>query len=213
MPLPVDEREDIRECFIRDCDCSSSCCHLAGGFLAEIGWSSSFPTVRPWSLWCFLVSSVYFRKSHPVVIPNRKNTLATIFGNAYGNRLKKLLFPNCLGNFAAGFAKAPPKPGPKIDPITQTNGMTEKAFGCSSLYGTISATVVRRIPTLPLLAPAKLRATMVQANDLEKPNSRLVLMAQNTVKSGDQHRVRREQHIGWKFLRNWEYHQYSKEMW
>jgi hypothetical protein len=46
------------------------------------------------------------------------------------------------------------------------------ALGCKIFCGTISATVVRIIPTVPELAPAKHLAVIAHAKDVEKPNSR-----------------------------------------
>jgi hypothetical protein len=87
------------------------------------------------------------RNSIPVVMPTAKSTLATMFGSAKGNLTKNQLFPNNAGKFSAGLAKNPPNEGPKIEPRLQTRGMIEKARGCSSFSGTISATIVRIIPT------------------------------------------------------------------
>jgi hypothetical protein len=82
-----------------------------------------------------------------MVMPIKKRTLATMFGKRNGYLRKSQLCPNSLGKFSAGLAKKPPNDGPKIDPRLQTNGMIEKALGCSSFSGTISATIVRMIPT------------------------------------------------------------------
>jgi hypothetical protein len=54
--------------------------------------------------------------------------------------------------------------------------MTLKALGCSSLCGTISATVVRMMPTLPFPRPAKALATTAHGSDVEKPKRMLVVM-------------------------------------
>jgi hypothetical protein len=81
------------------------------------------------------------------MIPMRNNTLATIFGSANGNAIRKWLCPNKDGIFSAGLAKKPPNEGPKIEPRVHTSGMIEKALGWSSLSGTISATIVLMIPT------------------------------------------------------------------
>ena len=61
--------------------------------------------------------------------------------------MKNLLFPNRPGRFSAGLAKKPPKVGPAMEPKLQTRGMIENALGCSSFSGTISATIVRIMPT------------------------------------------------------------------
>lgn len=56
--------------------------------------------------------------------------------------------------------------------------MTLKAFGCSSLCGTNSATTVRMIPTFPFEAPAKDLAAIAHARFREKPKQRLASMVQ-----------------------------------
>lgn len=71
----------------------------------------------------------------------------TRLGRAKGKRSKKAMPPNRSGYCLAGSAKKPPKLGPTTDPMLQTRGMMEKAFGWSSFWGTISATMVRMIPT------------------------------------------------------------------
>lgn len=71
-----------------------------------------------------------------------------IFGSAKGKLRKNLLFPKSPGKFCAGLAKNPPKDGPNIEPRLHTNGMIENALGCNSFSGTISATIVRIIPTI-----------------------------------------------------------------
>lgn len=129
------------------------------------------------------------RKSVPATRPTRKKRLAAKFGKAYGNFSKNAL-PKTFGYLVAGLASAPPfnsqhtsdpharrlgystNTGPKILPMVHINGMTEKARGWSSRCGTSSATVVLRIPTLPLLAPARDLATMAMARLWEKPNNR-----------------------------------------
>jgi len=83
----------------------------------------------------------------PVMIPMRNKELATRFGSKKGNLMSNLLSPNIPDKFSAGFAKKPPNEGPKIDPRLQTSGIMENARGCSSFSGTISATMVRMIPT------------------------------------------------------------------
>ena len=88
------------------------------------------------------------KKRMPVKIPTRNRQLATRFGRRNGNLISNLLCPNSPGMFSAGFAKKPPKDGPKIEPILHTSGMIEKALGWSSFSGTISATIVRMIPTI-----------------------------------------------------------------
>lgn len=81
------------------------------------------------------------------MIPVRKRTLATMLGRANGNLIRNLLFPNKPGKFSAGLAKKPPKDGPKMEPRLHTRGIIENALGWSSFSGTISATIVRMIPT------------------------------------------------------------------
>jgi hypothetical protein len=66
--------------------------------------------------------------------------------------------------------------GPKIEPIFQTNGIRLNALGCSSLNGTISATVVLIIPTFPLPAPARTLATIATAKFVLKPHIKLVII-------------------------------------
>jgi len=87
------------------------------------------------------------RNSNPVVKEMKKMQQAKRLGNAKGNFLKYSIFPNTLGYWSAGLAKKPPNAGPKTDPMLQTRGMREKAFGWSSFSGTSSATIVLRIPT------------------------------------------------------------------
>lgn len=103
--------------------------------------------------------------------------------------------PKISGYCLAGWAKNPPKLGPTTDPIDQTNGMMEKAFGCSTLSVTISATMVRMIPTighvtsvpvfhnllwkhspLPLPAPWIARTVIAIGNDVDMPQMRKVTM-------------------------------------
>lgn len=57
------------------------------------------------------------------------------------------MLPKISGYCLAGWAKKPPKLGPTTEPSDQTKGMIEKALGWSSLSGTISATMVRMMPT------------------------------------------------------------------
>jgi hypothetical protein len=52
-----------------------------------------------------------------------------MFGSAKGNLMRNLLLPNNPDKFSAGFAKKPPKEGPKMDPRFHTKGMTENALG------------------------------------------------------------------------------------
>ena len=54
--------------------------------------------------------------------------------------------------------------------------MTLKARGCSIFCGTISATVVLRMPTVPLLAPAIDLANMAINSERENPKSRDAVM-------------------------------------
>ena len=90
-----------------------------------------------------------------------------------------------------GLAKKPPREGPKIEPRLQTRGMTENALGCSSFSVTISATIVRMIPTtcvsqahqnvsmllpFPLKAPAMDLATIAIGRLLDMPQRRLAIM-------------------------------------
>lgn len=75
----------------------------------------------------------------------------TKLGRAKGKRLKNSMFPKMAGYCFAGSAKKPPKLGPMTEPKLQTRGMILKALGCSSLSGTISATMVLMIPTGRLL--------------------------------------------------------------
>jgi len=112
-----------------------------------------------------------------MTIPIVKITLLTKFGNAYGNLIKNSFFPNQAGSLTAGEANAPPRIGPRIDPTCQTRGSVAKAFGCSSLCGTISATVVRKMPTLPFDAPLAALAIRQTVRFFEKPKRTLELMA------------------------------------
>ena len=57
--------------------------------------------------------------------------------------------------------------------------MTLKARGCKTFCGTISATVVRIIPTVPLLAPAKALAAIAHARERENPNRSDAHIVQN----------------------------------
>lgn len=65
----------------------------------------------------------------PVLIPRIKKALATKFGRANGNLIKNLFLPKSLGILSAGFAKKPPKDGPKIEPRLHTSGIIENALG------------------------------------------------------------------------------------
>lgn len=76
----------------------------------------------------------------PVVTPTQKRTAATRFGSANGKRRRNSFLPNKLEYLFAGEARAPPRMGPKILPMDQTNGITLNACGCSSFCGTNSAT-------------------------------------------------------------------------
>lgn len=49
--------------------------------------------------------------------------------------------------------------------------MTEKARGWSSFSGTISATIVRMMPTLPLPAPRRARTVMAMARLVDMPQT------------------------------------------
>ena len=93
--------------------------------------------------------------------------------------MRNSLLPKRLGYLVAGFARAPPSIGPKILPIVHTNGITLKALGCRTFCGTISATVVRMIPTVPLLMPASALAVIAQASEREKPHNREVHIVQH----------------------------------
>lgn len=93
------------------------------------------------------------------MIPTIKKQAETKFGNANGYRLRNSDPPKRFGCFSAGRASAPPKAGPKILPIVQTIGIILKARGCSSRCGTISATIVRMMPTFPFMKPIKARDT------------------------------------------------------
>lgn len=79
--------------------------------------------------------------------PTTNRLAATRLGRRNGNFSKNLLPSNSQGKFSVGLANIPPKEGPNIEPIVHTRGMTEKAIGCSSFSGTISATMVRIMPT------------------------------------------------------------------
>ena len=132
------------------------------------------------------------RNKMPVVIPIMKSALATIFGRRNGNLVKNLLFPKSAGIFSAGLAKKPPNDGPKMEPKLQTRGIIENALGCSSFSGTISATIVRIIPTadcqqllpvsrarnspFPLHAPASALAMIAIGRLIDIPHIRLHIM-------------------------------------
>lgn len=62
--------------------------------------------------------------------------------------LNNQLSPKSPGYCWAGLAKNPPKLGPKTEPMLHTNGIRENACGWSSFQGTISATIVRIMPTV-----------------------------------------------------------------
>jgi len=106
----------------------------------------------------------------------RKSELATRFGRRKGNLIRSLLDPKSPGIFSAGLAKNPPNEGPKIDPRLQTSGMIENALGCNSFSGTISATMVRMIPTFPLHPPARALAMIAIGSEVEAPHIKLVIM-------------------------------------
>jgi hypothetical protein len=97
-----------------------------------------------------------WRKRIPVVMPRRNKTLDIMFGRTKGKAIRNLLPPKTADRFSAGLAKNPPNEGPKMEPRLQTKGMMEKALGCSSFSGTISATIVLIIPTslISLLSPS-----------------------------------------------------------
>lgn len=120
------------------------------------------------------------RNRKPVTSPIRKNEAAAIFGKAYGNLFKKALFPKTFGCLAAGLARAPPRPGPRILPIVNTKGIKLNALACSSFSGIISATTVLKVPTFPFVPPAMALATIAHGKFCEKPNSRQLNKAEDT---------------------------------
>jgi hypothetical protein len=87
------------------------------------------------------------RKRRPAIKEIKKTTQAKMLGRTKGYFFKYSLPPNKPGYCSAGRAKKPPKAGPNTLPTDHTSGMIEKALGCSSLSGTISATIVLMIPT------------------------------------------------------------------
>jgi len=115
------------------------------------------------------ISERTLRNKMPIKRPRRKKTQATRLGKANGNSLKKLLLPKISGYLSAGFASAPPRIGPSILPTVQTSGIMLKALGWRIFWGTSSATVVRMVPTLPLLAPASALAASAKGREREKP--------------------------------------------
>lgn len=123
-----------------------------------------------------------FRNRKPVTSPIRRNEAAAILGKAYGNLFKKVLFPKRLGCLAAGLARAPPRPGPKILPIVKTKGIKLNALACSSFSGIISATTVLKVPTFPFVPPAMALATIAHGKFCEKPNRRQLIKAENTAR-------------------------------
>lgn len=125
-----------------------------------------------------MVSRDSFRNRHPIRRPMVKNIPLTRFGKAKGNLRRNLFFPKRSGSFVAGEARAPPKTGPTIEPICQTRGRRLNALGCNDLCGTISATVVLRIPTFPLLAPENALEAIAHFKLREKPKSKLETIAQ-----------------------------------
>lgn len=132
------------------------------------GLVSAFPRTRPGSYRSRFDSKVSSKNKNPVKIPTTKKQAEARFGNANGYRLRNSIPPNKPGCFSAGRAKAPPNAGPKILPIVQTSGIKLNARGCSSRWGTISATMVRRIPTLPFISPTSAReiSTIVSVRDM-----------------------------------------------
>lgn len=63
-------------------------------------------------------------------------------------------------------------------PMFHTKGIRLNALGCSSLKGTISATVVLIMPTLPLPAPCNALATIANGKLLLNPQSKLISMVE-----------------------------------
>lgn len=110
------------------------------------------------------------RNRNATEMPMTKNPAATKFGRAKGYILRNTDPPNKSGCFSAGLAKAPPKDGPKILPIVQTSGMILNARGWSSRSGTISATMVRMIPTLPFIRPVKARVASTIRSVCDMPS-------------------------------------------
>lgn len=100
----------------------------------------------------------------------------TKFGSANGYALRRAEFLKSPGYRSTGRTRLPPMLGPKTDPTFHTSGIMLKALGCSSRCGTISATTVRMIPTLPLEKPCIDRAAKAMAIELENPNMRVVIM-------------------------------------
>lgn len=105
-------------------------------------------------------------------MPITKKTAEAKLGRMKGYSFRNTDPPNRFGCLTAGRAKAPPKAGPKILPMVQTSGMTLKARGWSSFSGTISATMVRMMPTFPFMSPRKARAVINIPRDFEDPNTR-----------------------------------------
>ena len=83
------------------------------------------------------------------------------------------MLPKSFGSLLTGYTNAPPNAGPNIEPIVHTKGMIEKARGCNSFSGTISATTVLMIPTFPFDKPCADLAMNAHTRDVEKPKSRL----------------------------------------
>ena len=121
------------------------------------------PISRPLSRLSFLVSSVskatikISRASHTHTKALRR------LGAAYGNSCIHLTpvlppnfesFPNHSGYSPTGSANAPPKMGPKMLATLNARGRIRKALLCHG-FGTLSASIVRAAPTVPLTAPAK----------------------------------------------------------
>jgi len=115
-------------------------------------------------------------KRKPTRIPMAKKTAAMRLGSRNGNAVKSLLFSKRPGRLTAGLAKKPPNAGPRTEPMDQTRGMMEKARGWSTFSGTISATMVLIMPTLPLPAPESALAAMAQGKEVEKPQRMLKIM-------------------------------------
>lgn len=104
-------------------------------------------------------------------------------GSAYGKSLKNRICPNTPGHCLAGFAKTPPMVGPNTDPTDQTMGMMENAAGCSSFQGTISATIVLMMPTLPLLTPDTMRTAIAIGRLVDRPQRMKVTIVEKRPKT------------------------------
>lgn len=110
-----------------------------------------------------------FRNRKPVAIPIIKRHADAKFGSRKGYFFQNSELPKICGCLSAGRANDPPKAGPKIVPIVHTKGITLKARGCSSFSGTISATIVRIIPTFPFMRPSRAREHSNVAMFCEEP--------------------------------------------